>query len=79
MKLWTVTIAMALCASTAIAEPPKPVPDVIEYGFEDTKVHGGFPTPTVELLTTRSKRDKESLVRVREQFLVELLKSVEQL
>lgn len=89
---WLVTFALALALapaaavavpSAALADPPTDPPDadadVTSYRFDDDLVRGGVPRPTAEHLYVRRRNDRESLVRVRTQYVSELLKSAEQL
>ena len=53
--------------------------NVVNYGFEDELIHGALPSPQGEVLLVRRGHGRESLVRAREQFIAELLKTVEDL
>jgi hypothetical protein len=53
--------------------------DATVYTFEDELVGGDTINPSLEVLTVRSRKDRQSLVRARESFVVELLQSVERL
>jgi hypothetical protein len=53
--------------------------DVTRYAFDDDLVRGGAPAPDGEVLHVRRRRDRESLIRIRDQFIPELLKSAEDL
>jgi hypothetical protein len=72
--LWPV-----LPVSRVRAEPPAPRSEVTNYAFEDELVHADGVSPTLEVLHGRTRAARESLIRVRDQFLVELRKSVERL
>lgn len=63
-------------ALPAAAEEPELV---TQYRFEDTLVGGDGYQPGLEVLHARRRPERDSLVRVREHFVVELLKSVERL
>lgn len=79
--LLAVAIAIAIAAlggTPAYAEPTRRSTP-ITYDFEDTQVLGDDPSCTVQVLQVRRGGDRESLIRVREQFLLELYKSVEAL
>lgn len=52
---------------------------VTEYRFDDTLVGGDGYQPGLEVLHARRRPVRESLIRVREHFVVELLKAIEQL
>ena len=64
--------------SLAEEQRPRQV-DVTEYSFEDDAVLGDTTQPGMEVLHARRRGGRESLVRARTQFVVELLHSVEQL
>ena len=49
------------------------------YTFGDELVHGDLVAPLGEILQTRARAGRESLVRARSNFVPELLKSIEQL
>jgi hypothetical protein len=71
-----VSLSLLACA-VARAEPPKPVP--IAYGFDDELVQGDLPRSDAEVLQTRRRMPRASLVEVRASYLPELLASVEDL
>jgi hypothetical protein len=53
--------------------------DATSYDFEDDLVTGDLVRPDGENLMVRRKGARESLIKVREHFIPELLKSVENL
>lgn len=53
--------------------------EVTSYDFEDDLVTGDLVRPDGEMLNVRRRGRRASLIRVREHFLPELLKSVENL
>lgn len=53
--------------------------DATTYDFEDDLVQGDLVRPDGENLMVRRKGARESLIRIREHFISELLKSVENL
>ena len=53
--------------------------DATTYDFEDDLVQGDLVRPDGENLMVRRRGARESLIRVREHFIGELLKSVENL
>lgn len=53
--------------------------EVTNYDFEDDLVTGDLVRPDGEMLNVRRRGRRASLIRVRELFLPELLKSVENL
>lgn len=74
--------AWALAESGAHAQDrPAPAPDgnVTSYEFQDQAVHGDMYRPGMEVLQVRTRDERSSLIRVRTQFIAELLKSAERL
>ncbi len=53
--------------------------DATTYDFEDDLVTGDLVRPDGELLNVRRRGRRASLIRVREHFIPEMLKSVENL
>ena len=53
--------------------------NVTSYEFQDEAVHGDTYSPGMEVLHARTRDERNSLIRVRTQFIAELLKSVERL
>jgi hypothetical protein len=81
-----ITVAGLLMTGTALAqeEGAAPAPaggggEATTYDFEDDLVQGDLVRPDGENLMVRRKGARESLIRVREHFISELLKSVENL
>ena len=82
-----IAVAGLLTASTALAQEAGAAPapagggggDATTYDFEDDLVQGDLVRPDGENLMVRRKGARESLIRVREHFISELLKSVENL
>jgi hypothetical protein len=54
-------------------------PGSTSYTFDDELVAGGGVAPGLEVLRVRARRDSDSLLRVRVDYLRELCKSVENL
>jgi hypothetical protein len=77
----SISLATALTtASTARAEEPGQGQDAPTlYTFEDDKVLADTIGPMGEVMMVRKRPRRESLVRARDSFVVELLKSVEAL
>jgi hypothetical protein len=73
----SLALALGLGASRAHADPP--APDVTIYSFEDEQVLANTTSPLGEVLQCRVRANRESLVRAREHFVRELLKSIEAL
>ncbi len=53
--------------------------DTTEYSFEDDVVTGDLVRPDGELTVVRKRGKERSLIRVRQHFIPEMLKSVENL
>ncbi|MCS6858183.1 MAG: hypothetical protein N2515_10395 [Deltaproteobacteria bacterium] len=53
--------------------------DITTYNFEDDLVTGDLVRPDGELLHVRRRGRRNSLIRIREHFIPEMLKSVENL
>lgn len=53
--------------------------DATTYDFEDDLVSGDLVRPDGELLNVRRRGARTSLIRIREHFIPEMLKSVEDL
>lgn len=51
--------------------------DVEEHTFEDEIVPGDYMRPGGEQLVVRRRSDRESLIRIRTEFVAPMLKSVE--
>jgi hypothetical protein len=82
LRLW-LTLAAALVGilvSTplaALAEPPAgPRDEPLRYDFDDgDQVFGDLRSPKGDLLLVRRGKGRQSLIRVREQFVTELVRS----
>ena len=71
-------IALSLDASRAAAQ--EPAPETTEFNFEDGDlVTGDLVRPNGELLNVRRRGRRSTLIRIREHFIPEMLKSVENL
>ncbi len=73
--LGALALGTLLPASAALADDD----DVTRYDFTDELVRGDLVRPDVEVLEARRRRPTATLIRVREHFIPELYKSVEQL
>jgi len=89
-KLWTLIVVAMLVGVAGVALPvsaqdaPAPAAgggggDTTSYDFEDDLVQGDLVRPDGENLMVRRRGARESLIRIREHFINELLKSVENL
>ena len=69
-------------AATATAGAPAPADAAAaptSYDFEDDLVTGDLVRPDGELLSVRRRGNRASLIQIREHFIPEMLKSVEDL
>lgn len=76
-------VLIALAGSLVVVSAPAPAAaqdeNTTSYDFEDDLVQGDLVRPDGENLMVRRKGARESLIRIREHFVPELLKSVENL
>jgi len=77
-KLFAVLI-LGLVAVTASPVLAQGAADSTTYDFEDDLVQGDLVRPDGENLIVRRKGAHQSLIRIREHFVPEMLKSVEDL
>jgi len=81
-RLLVLAFVLATVAAPALAQDaPAPAggENTTSYDFEDDLVQGDLVRPDGENLMVRRKGARESLIRIREHFVPELLKSVENL
>ncbi len=71
-----VIVALLGISSFAVAQDGG---DATTYDFEDDLVSGDLVRPDGELLNVRRRGRRSSLIRIREHFIPEMLKSVEDL
>lgn len=64
---------------TAGAPAAAPAAGATAYDFEDDLVQGDLVRPDGELLSVRRRGNRASLIQIREHFIPEMLKSVEDL
>jgi len=76
-KLWILGVFAAVTAlsSAALAQEE----DATTYDFDDDLVTGDLVRPDGELLNVRRRGNRASLIQIREHFIPEMLKSVEDL
>ncbi len=74
-KLYLVLVVLVFGISSAAAAQD----DTTTYDFEDDLVQGDLVRPDGENLLVRRRGARESLIKIREHFIPELLKSVEDL
>jgi hypothetical protein len=80
MKRLLTLIVIGTLGSLAVpASAQKGGGDATSYDFEDDLVQGDLVRPDGENLMVRRRGARESLIRIREHFINELLKSVENL
>ena len=72
-------LAVAAPAAAQDAAAPAGGGDTTTYDFEDDLVQGDLVRPDGENLMVRRRGARESLIKIREHFINELLKSVENL
>lgn len=75
-------VLSTLLSGTPVAdaqEPGQGRDEPTRYAFDDEKIMADTIGPMGELMRVRKRLPRESLVRARESFVVELLKSVEAL
>lgn len=78
MKSFVASLVLAATlafAPSALAQEE----DATTYDFEDDLVTGDLVRPDGEVLQVRRRGQRSSLIRIRENFLPEMLKSVENL
>jgi hypothetical protein len=75
LAAWSVPVSLNAQDRAA----PQPDGNVTSYEFEDEGVHGDMYNPGIEVLQVRKRDERSSLIRVRTQFIAELLKSAERL
>jgi hypothetical protein len=75
--LLALAVLFALRVSVAVAEDSKSDPIVYEFG--DELVHGELESSPEAVLPVRKRSARESLIRVREDWLVELFRAGERL
>jgi len=78
-SLWIVLFVAGGVASRAAAQDSGGGGGTTTYDFEDDLVTGDLVRPDGELLNVRRRGSRASLIRVREHFVPEMLKSVENL
>ena len=79
MRRLFAVLVLGLVASTASPVFAQKAADATTYDFEDDLVQGDLVRPDGENLIVRRKGAHQSLIRIREHFVPEMLKSVEDL
>ena len=70
---------VSILAAVALPAAAQDSDNTTSYDFEDDLVQGDLVRPDGENLMVRRRGARESLIRIREHFVPELLKSVENL
>ena len=68
------SIVVMLCATALMAQD---YADTTEYSFDDDVVEGDLVRPDGEMTVVRKQGKQRSLIKVRQHFVPEMLKSVE--
>lgn len=76
LSILAVLVAFAVAMPVAWAED---FDNTTEYNFDDDVVEGDLVRPDGEMAMARRRGRQSSLIRVREHFIPEMLKSVEDL
>ena len=63
----------------AWAEDARESPDLVSYTFQDDLVGGSVRSSDLAILSVRTRKERDSLIRIREHFVPELYESVEDL
>ncbi|MAT26480.1 MAG: hypothetical protein CMN29_16225 [Sandaracinus sp.] len=78
--MFAVLLGLGVAAPAAAQDPAAAGGgDATTYDFEDDLVSGDLVRPDGELLSVRRRGQRASLIRIREHFIPEMLKSVEDL
>lgn len=78
--MWAIVISVSVNVSVAEAQDTGRASDPSTvYAFDDDLVHGDTLGPDVEVLQSRRRGTRGSLIRAREHFVDRLLASVEDL
>lgn len=82
-KRFVIAFVLSMTAVPVMAQDAPPAggggENTTSYDFEDDLVQGDLVRPDGENLMVRRRGARESLIRIREHFVPELLKSVENL
>ena len=78
-KWLLVVAALVVPAVPAFAQEDAAAAGETTYNFEDDVVQGDLVRPDGEMLNVRRRGRRASLIRIREHFVPEMLKSVEDL
>lgn len=79
MKSFIVIVSLVVFTLVAGVVSAQDYAEKTEYSFEDDVVTGDLVRPDGELTVVRKRGKERSLIRVRQHFVPEMLKSVEDL
>lgn len=79
MKKLLIVVMVGVLSSFAVPAAAQEEGDTTTYDFEDDIVSGDLVRPDGEMLNVRRRGRRSSLIRIREHFIPEMLKSVEDL
>ncbi len=77
--LFSMVMAVGLFVGISMSPASANAQEATTYDFEDDLVTGDLVRPDGEMLNVRRRGRRASLIRVREHFIPEMLKSVENL
>jgi len=77
MKRFGVTIFVLIFTLGACVVSAQDYADTTEYSFDDDVVEGDLVRPDGEMTVVRKQGKQRSLIKVRQHFVPEMLKSVE--
>jgi hypothetical protein len=72
-------VGLMAVSGSALAQDKAAAAGETSYDFEDDLVTGDLVRPDGELLSVRRRGNRASLIQIREHFIPEMLKSVEDL
>ena len=78
-KLWILGVLVAVAGAAPVASAQEEGGGETTYDFDDDLVTGDLVRPDGELLNVRRRGNRASLIQIREHFIPEMLKSVEDL
>jgi hypothetical protein len=77
MRMLSIAIVLSLTASVHAEPPHDGEHEPLRYDFDDELVAGDYPAPREILTVVRGRGQRASLITLRESFVRELQKSVE--
>lgn len=80
LAVFAAALSMGVASASAQDEAKAAAPaGATTYDFEDDLVSGDLVRPDGELLSVRRRGNRASLIQIREHFIPEMLKSIEDL